>query len=242
MAAPRKLDRAKHAALGRVARMKRKSPVDTFDMELFFGRPVRRKAVINHLRRTHTYKEESTDEEEPTSEEDFTDGEEEEPTYWVEPTIQEALPFKPRKMSVGGDLNLPHEILEAVLSHLPTLSLIVATGVNMTFRTIVQNSQTLQRNLFLRPTNKPREFVKLNQATGLLLQPRKSMMMGSRTTVARLPTRKATATTMTMTITVSSSTYRLELGRSLYTKLLLFVHSLSQNPTMRKASFTKDPG
>jgi hypothetical protein len=144
--------------------MKRKSPVDIFDMELFFGRPVRRKAVIDHLRRTHTYKEESMDEEEPTDEEDWTDGEEdEEPTYWVAPTIQEALPFKPRKMSVGGDLNLPHEILEAILSHLPTLSLIVATGVNMTFRTIVQNSQTLQRNLFLRPTNKPREFVKLRR-------------------------------------------------------------------------------
>jgi hypothetical protein len=62
---------------------------------------------------------------------------------------------------MGGDLNLPHEVLEAILSHLPTLDLIVATGVNKTLRTIVKNSPTLQRNLFLRPTNKPREFVKV---------------------------------------------------------------------------------
>jgi hypothetical protein len=166
MAEQRKLaQQAKDASLypGRVARMKKKSPVDISDMELFFGRTVRSKAVINHVRRTHTYEEESADEDDSTDEEDWTDGEDEdeEPTYWVAPTIQEALPFKPRKMSVGGDLNLPHEILEAILSHLPTLSLIVATGVNMTFRTIAQNSQTLQRNLFLRPTNRPREFVKI---------------------------------------------------------------------------------
>jgi len=137
--------------------MKRKSPVDVFDMELFFGRPLRCKAVINHLRRTrkYMYGESSMVEEAPT------DDEESDEEYWEAPTIQEMLAFKPRKTSVGGDLNLPHEILEAILSHLPTLSLIVATGVNMTFRTIVQNSPTLQRKLFLRPTNKPGEFLKI---------------------------------------------------------------------------------
>ena len=73
----------------------------------------------------------------------------------------EELPYKPRKTAVNGDLNLPHELLETILSHLPTLDLIVATGVNMTFRTTVQRSPTLQRKLFLRPTNKPREFLKI---------------------------------------------------------------------------------
>jgi hypothetical protein len=162
-------ERAKHAGLERVARMKRRSRVDSFDMELFFGRPLRYKAVIDHLRRTHACGEDSADEEEPTDEDESSD--EEEPTdgveltkeelkCWLEQWTQERLPFKPRKMSVGGDLNLPHEILEAILSHLPPLDLVVATGVNMTFRTIVQKSPTLQRKLFLRPTNKPREFVK----------------------------------------------------------------------------------
>jgi hypothetical protein len=154
MAEQRNLDRrAKKAAFESVVRMKRRRPVDILDMELFFGRPLRCKAVINHLRRTYTCDEESTDDEERTDEE--------EEIYWEAPTIRERLPFKPRKMSVGGDLNLPHEVLEAILSHLPTLDLIVATGVNKTFRTIVKNSPTLQRNLFFRPTNKPREFVKV---------------------------------------------------------------------------------
>ena len=68
---------AKHAnlKLERMTRMKRGSHVDSLDMELFFGKPVRCKAVINHLRRTHTHEEDSADEEDPTDEEDFTDDE-----------------------------------------------------------------------------------------------------------------------------------------------------------------------
>jgi hypothetical protein len=64
-------------------------------------------------------------------------------------------------IEANSDLGLPHELLEAILSHLPVLDLIIATGVNMTFRTIVQESPTLQRKLFLRATNEPRRFVRL---------------------------------------------------------------------------------
>jgi hypothetical protein len=64
-------------------------------------------------------------------------------------------------MVSSDDLGLPHEIVEAILSHLPILDLIVATGINMTFRTIVQNSPTLQRELFLRETQEPILYVQV---------------------------------------------------------------------------------
>jgi hypothetical protein len=58
-------------------------------------------------------------------------------------------------------LGLPHELVEAILSHLPIFDLIVATGINVTFRTIVQNSPMLQRKLFLRPMQGPTRYVQL---------------------------------------------------------------------------------
>ena len=43
------------------------------------------------------------------------------------------------------------ELLEMTLSHLPVCNLISSTRVSKTFRHLVHNSPTLQRNLFLRP-------------------------------------------------------------------------------------------
>jgi hypothetical protein len=74
---------------------------------------------------------------------------------------KEGPAVKPRIMVSSDDLGLPHEIVEAILSHLPILDLIVATGINMTFRTIVQNSPTLQRKLFLRETQEPILYVQV---------------------------------------------------------------------------------
>jgi len=68
---------------------------------------------------------------------------------------------KPRSMVASHDLGLPHEVVEAILSHLPTFDLIVATRINMTFRTIIQNSPTLQRRLFLRPAQEPARYMRV---------------------------------------------------------------------------------
>jgi len=68
---------------------------------------------------------------------------------------------KPRSTVASHDLGLPHEVVEAILSHLPTFDLIVATGINMTFRTIIQNSPMLQRKLFLRSTQEPARYVRV---------------------------------------------------------------------------------
>jgi hypothetical protein len=156
--------------------MKRKSPVSGVDMEFFFGKPLRGKARISHQRRTCRFEDEDEDDDEEEDEDgrgdededDHSDGDEDDDDEygweyeWEEMTTpMEALTRRPRKTPVGGDLGLPLELLETILSYLPTLDLIVATGVNMTFRNLVQNSPTLQSKLFLRPTNKPREFVKL---------------------------------------------------------------------------------
>jgi hypothetical protein len=145
---------AEDAGLERVGRMKRKSPVSGVDMEFFFGKPLRGKARINRQRRTCRYEDEGEDED------DHSDGDDDDDEWEEMTTPMEVLAHRPRKTPVGGDLGLPLELLEIILSHLPTLDLVVATGVNMTFRNLVQNSPTLQRKLFLRPTNKPREFVK----------------------------------------------------------------------------------
>ena len=59
--------------------------------------------------------------------------------------------------------NLPNEVLESILSHLPIFDLIVATGVSLSFRDAVQNSPTLQRKLFLRATNEPTQYVMLRK-------------------------------------------------------------------------------
>jgi hypothetical protein len=74
---------------------------------------------------------------------------------------REGPAVKPRSMVASDDLGLPHEIVEAILSHLPVFDLIVATGINMTFRNIVQNSPMLQRKLFLRPTQEPTLHVRV---------------------------------------------------------------------------------
>jgi hypothetical protein len=74
---------------------------------------------------------------------------------------KEGPAVKPRSVVGSDDLGLPHEIIEAILSHLPIFDLIVATGINMTFRTIVQNSPMLQRKLFLRPAKQPMLYVQV---------------------------------------------------------------------------------
>lgn len=43
------------------------------------------------------------------------------------------------------------ELLEAILSHLPVLDLVVATGIDKAFRTLILSLPTLRRNLFLLP-------------------------------------------------------------------------------------------
>jgi hypothetical protein len=74
---------------------------------------------------------------------------------------KEGTAVKPRSMVASDDLGLPREIIEAILSHLPIFDLIVAARINMTFRTIVQNSPMLQRKLSLRPTQKPTLYVQV---------------------------------------------------------------------------------
>lgn len=111
----------------KVSRVARKSPVNGFDMQRFFG---------THLR----------------------------PEIFVDlpqKICKEGPAVKPRSTGASNDLGLPHELVEAILSHLPIFDLIVATGINMTFRTIVQNSPMLQRNLFLRPIQGPPRYVQV---------------------------------------------------------------------------------
>jgi hypothetical protein len=74
---------------------------------------------------------------------------------------KEGPAVKPRSTVASDDLGLPHELVEAILSHLPIFDLIGATGINMTFRNIVQNSPMLQRKLFLRPTQEPTRYVQM---------------------------------------------------------------------------------
>lgn len=111
----------------KVSRVVRKSPVDGFDMQRFFGTYLRPKAFIDLPQKI----------------------------------CKEGPAPKPRSTVASDDLGLPHEVVEAILSHLPIFNLITATGINMTFRTIVQNSPLLQRKLFLRPTQKPTRYVRV---------------------------------------------------------------------------------
>ena len=111
----------------KVSRVVRKSPVDGFDMQRFFGTYLRPKAFIDLPQKI----------------------------------CKEGPAPKPRSTVASDDLGLPHEVVEAILSHLPIFDLITATGINMTFRTIVQNSPLLQRKLFLRPTQKPTRYVRV---------------------------------------------------------------------------------
>ena len=53
------------------------------------------------------------------------------------------------------------ELLEAVLSHLPTRDLVRSTRVSKTFRHLIFNSPILLRSLFLRPQKEPFEIVSL---------------------------------------------------------------------------------
>lgn len=53
------------------------------------------------------------------------------------------------------------ELLEGILSHLPVLDLVVATGVNKTLRNVVQTSPELQRKLFMLPSKDKAEYWQL---------------------------------------------------------------------------------
>jgi hypothetical protein len=75
-------------------------------------------------------------------------------------SCKEGSSVKSRR-TASEDFGLPHELVEAILSHLPIYDLIGATGINMTFRTIVQNSPILQRKLFLRPAQGPILYVQM---------------------------------------------------------------------------------
>jgi hypothetical protein len=59
--------------------------------------------------------------------------------------------------AVAQVCNTP-ELLEAILSHLPVLDLIVVIGVCKTFREVVQTSPRLQVQLFMRPTQESKEY------------------------------------------------------------------------------------
>jgi hypothetical protein len=50
------------------------------------------------------------------------------------------------------------ELLEGIFSHLPVLDLVVATGVNKTFRNVVQASPKLQQKLFMSPSTDETEY------------------------------------------------------------------------------------
>jgi hypothetical protein len=86
------------------------------------------------------------------------------PKKWIElpqKRFKEGPVPKPRSTVPSDDLDLPHELVEAILSHLPIFDLIGATGINMIFRTIIQNSPMLQRKLFLRPIQGPTRYVQM---------------------------------------------------------------------------------
>jgi hypothetical protein len=86
------------------------------------------------------------------------------PKKWIElpqKRFKEGPVPKPRSTVPSDDLDLPHELVEAILSHLPIFDLIGATGINMIFRTIIQNSPMLQRKLFLRPMQGPTRYVQM---------------------------------------------------------------------------------
>jgi hypothetical protein len=75
---------------------------------------------------------------------------------------------KPTKIRTSAtpreiEITLPHEVLKNILSHLSTFDLIMATGVNTSFRDAVRNSPTLQRKLFLLPTREPELYVRLKK-------------------------------------------------------------------------------
>jgi hypothetical protein len=53
------------------------------------------------------------------------------------------------------------ELLESILSHLPVLDLVVATGVSKTFRQVIQESPQLQSQLFMLPTKDKAEYWQL---------------------------------------------------------------------------------
>lgn len=53
------------------------------------------------------------------------------------------------------------ELLEGILSHLPVLNLVRATGVSKTFRNVIQTSPQLQHQLFLLPTKDKTEYWQL---------------------------------------------------------------------------------
>lgn len=55
-----------------------------------------------------------------------------------------------RTAALDSLLNIP-ELFEEVLAHLPFLDLVIATGVNTTFREFIFSSQKLKRKLFLLP-------------------------------------------------------------------------------------------
>ena len=59
--------------------------------------------------------------------------------------------------SVAQALSTP-ELLEGILSYLPVLDLVVATGVNKTFRNVIKTSPELQRKLFMLPSKKQEKF------------------------------------------------------------------------------------
>jgi hypothetical protein len=59
-----------------------------------------------------------------------------------------------RSSGLDSIINIP-ELFDSILAHLPFLDLVIALGVNTTFREFILNSQKLQRKLFLLPS-KPR--------------------------------------------------------------------------------------
>jgi hypothetical protein len=71
--------------------------------------------------------------------------------------------YPPAAETVPSDVRVfsSPELLEGILSQLPVLDLVIATGVSKTFRNVIQTSPRLQRQLFVLPTNDKPEYWKL---------------------------------------------------------------------------------
>lgn len=80
---------------------------------------------------------------------------------------------KPRSAPVNSLINIP-ELFEEILAQLPFLDLVIATGVNTTFRDFIFSSQRLKRKLFLLPktpqgSRKERKHLDKNGIFGLFM-------------------------------------------------------------------------
>jgi hypothetical protein len=70
-----------------------------------------------------------------------------------------------RAATAAAQVGSVPELLEGIFSHLPVLDLVMATGVNKTFRNVVQASPQLQQKLFMSPSEDKAEYWKIVRPT-----------------------------------------------------------------------------